>query len=87
MLRRKSTEEMIEMFGTGTSSFRNKLSNKQFLEIDPFTCAGLRHAWICLLRAQVLTDHLLERAHEHRNESVDVTGIVAAGRLQNHQGP
>lgn len=52
-----------------------------------FTCAGLCHAWISLLGAQVLTHHLLEGAHEHRDEAVDVAGIVATGRLQNHQSP
>lgn len=51
------------------------------------TCAGLRHAWISLLGAEVLAHHLLQRAHEDGDEAVNVTGIVAASRLQNHQSP
>lgn len=41
--------------------------------------------WVGLLRAQVFPHHLLQRAHEHGDEAVDVAGIVAAGRLQYHQ--
>lgn len=30
-------------------------------------------------------DHLLQRAHEHRDEAIDVAGVVTAGGLQDHQ--
>lgn len=49
------------------------------------TCACFSDPWIGLLRAQVFPHHLLQWAHEHWNEAVDVAGIVAAGRLQDHQ--
>lgn len=33
----------------------------------------------------MLPNHLLERAHEDRDEAVNIAGVVAAGRLQDHQ--
>ena len=49
------------------------------------TCVGLRHPWISLLWAQVFPHHLLKWTHEHRDEAVDVAGVVTAGWLQDHQ--
>lgn len=76
-------------FFFSTANLRRKvptdINQLTALRIFVCTCAGLRHTRIRLLGAQVLTHHLLERAHEHRDEAVNVTGIVAASRLQNHQ--
>lgn len=49
------------------------------------TCAGLSHPRIGLLGAQVFPNHLLQRAHEHGNEAIDVAGVITAGWLQDHQ--
>lgn len=49
------------------------------------TCTGLSDPWVGLLGTQVLPDHFLQRAHEDGDEAVDVAGVVAAGRLQDHQ--
>jgi len=49
------------------------------------TCAGLCSSGVGLLQAQVFPHHLLQRAHEHGDEPVDVARVVAARRLQDHQ--
>ena len=59
------------------------LSN--WIHICSCTCACFSDPWIGLLRAQVFPHHLLQWAHEHWNEAVNVAGIVAACRLQDHQ--
>lgn len=43
-----------------------------------FTRAGFCDPRVGLLGAQVFPHHLLERAHEHRDEAVDVAGVVTA---------
>lgn len=51
----------------------------------PRTRAGFGDPRVGLLGAQVFTHHLLQRAHEHGDEAVDVAGVKTAGRLQDHQ--